>query len=358
MLPVELLPVGHDWDDTTTPVRPATAGALHPAWHIAADDAQNRALLKKVPSVQGRNRVGRAKPGAEVLADAGDGAGSNPPLIVAQPFGRGRTMVVATGITRRYANEFTQSWGEGDARYYKKFWRNVVYWLTENSSIGRRRLLVETDKRLYRPGEPIVLRARTFDENAAQTLAYRVAVSVEPRSAGDVTSDFSPLRRPTGLADEASPPERGGGPLLPWGEEFELATVPAEKAYAATLPIALAKTLPPGVQMAQGLRIELTAYENNTQVDSTALEVQVLDDPSEQQNPLPDHALLARVAKASGGTVLRSSADLASTIGSLPRVVGPPEVRRMPAWSAWWLLLLILALLTAEWIWRRRLGLA
>ena len=49
--------------------------------------------------------------------------------------------------------------------------------------------------------------------------------------------------------------------------------------------------------LTQGLRIELTAYENNTQVDSTSLEVQILDDPSEQQNPLPDHDLLRRIAE-------------------------------------------------------------
>ena len=137
------------------------------------------------------------------------------PAIVVQPYGRGRTMAMTTAITRRWAGEFTQSWGGADARYYKKFWRNVVYWLTENSSIGRRRLLAETDKRLYRPGEPIVLHARTFDENAAPTLDYRVAVTVEPKSATDVTSDNSPLRRPAGgprarrSAGAAPPLERG-----------------------------------------------------------------------------------------------------------------------------------------------------
>ena len=144
--------------------------------------------------------------------------GAMMPAIVAQTYGRGRTMAMTTPITRRWAGEFVQSWGGGDARYYKKFWRNVIYWLTENSSIGRRRLLADTDKRLYRPGEPIVLHARTFDENAAPTLDYRVAVTVEPKSATDVTSDNSPLRRPS-----VEPRPAGAQtPLLPWSEEFEL----------------------------------------------------------------------------------------------------------------------------------------
>jgi hypothetical protein len=181
------------------------------------------------------------------------------------------------------------------------------------------------------------------------TLDYRVAVSVEPRSASDVTSDDSPLRRPSAGAK---------GPLLPWGEEFELTRVPAEKSYTAALPVTEAKSLPSGVSLTRGLRIELTAYENNTQVDSTALDVQLLDDPAEQQNPLPDHDLLRRIAARSGGTVLTGSRALSAMLDRLPKVVGPTEVKKVPAWSRWWLLALLLALLTVEWVWRRRLGLA
>ena len=356
MLPVELLPAGRDWLDDPTTLRPSDAGRLHPIWQITTDEVKNRALLKTLPAFQGHNRLGRLKPGAEVVAT--DGEASASPLIAAQPFGRGRTMAVSPCITRRYAKDFSVRWGEGDARYYKKFWRNVIYWLTENSSIGRRRLLAETDKRLYRPGEPIVVRAQAFDENAAATLGYRVAVSIEPRSASDAASELSPLRRPSGLPGESNEATAAGGPLIPWGDEFELTRSAADTAYGTSLNIADAGSLPAGVDLTQGLRIELTAYEDNTQVDSTAIEVQVLDDPTEQQNPLPDHALLRRVAEQSGGTVLHSADDLSSMLAGLPRIVGPSEIKTAPAWSRWWLLLSLLSLLTAEWIWRRRIGLA
>jgi uncharacterized membrane protein len=356
MLPFEQVPESRDWDESLTPVHPVIDRKIHPIWHIAADDARNRAILKTLPRFLGSNHVGPVKPNAEVLATvASAGAGGEAmPAIAVQPYGRGRVMAMTPAITRRWASGFTQSWGEGDARYYKKFWRNAVYWLTENSSIGRRRLLAETDKRLYRPGEPIVISAQTFDENAALTLDYRVAVSVEPKSANNITSDDSPLRRPAEglLVAEAK------GPLLPWGAEFELARRKAEKSYTATLPIADAKALPAGVMLTQGLRIELTAYEGNTQVDSTALEVQVLDDPSEQQNPLPDHDLLRRIAAKSGGKVLHGPKDLATMVEALPRVVGPPEIKKAPIWSHWWLLTLLLGLLTIDWVYRRRLGLA
>jgi hypothetical protein len=263
---------------------------------------------------------------------------------------------VSPAITRRWAGEFVQSWGGPDARYYKKFWRNVVYWLSENSSTGRRRLLAETDKRLYRPGEPIALRARAFDEDASTTLDYRVAVTVEPKSSSESVPESSPLRRPSAAA--GAEPGSARAPFLPWSEEFELSREAPTKSYVATLPIADAKSIPAGATLTQGLRFELTAYENNTQVDSSSLEVQVLDDPTEQQNPRPDHDLLRRLAEQSGGRVLGGSKDLSAMIERLPRVVGPPEVKATPAWSRWPLISALIALLAVEWSWRRYLGLA
>jgi uncharacterized membrane protein len=357
MLPVDLRPGGNDWDERPVSIEPLIARSIHPIWHIAADDSENRTLLRTLPAFLGRNRTGQVKPGAELLAViTGDGEA---PAVAAQPYGRGRTLVMTTAISRRWASGFLQTWGGRDARYYKKYWRNVAYWLTENSSIGRRRLLAETDKRLYSPGEPVVLRARTFDENAAATLDYRVTATVEPVSAGDVTSDDSPLRRPAGQGPQpGSTPEVARGPLLPWGEEFALSRVPAENAYTSTLPIAEARSLPAASPLTRGLRIELTAYEGSTQVDSTALDLQILEDPSEQQNPLPDHELLQKIASWSGGKVLSGPSDLAAALARIPVVAGPPEIRRMPAWSRWWLLLLLITLLSVEWVQRRWLGLA
>jgi len=356
MLPVELPSAGPDWTDPLTTLQPVASGAIHPIWHVTPDDVRNRALLKTIPPFAGSNAAGAAKPNADVIAwsDARPGDQARAVGVAVQPFGRGRTMAMTTAISRRWAPDFAKTWGEGDARYYKKFWRNVAYWLTENSSIGRRRLLAETDKRLYRPGEPIALKAGAFDENASPTTDYRVVVSVEPKSAGDGASDNSPLLRPEGVPRPAD----AKGPLVAWGEEFELARVPAEKGYAVALPIADSRSLPAGNAPSQGLRIELTAYEGNTQVDSTALDVQVLDDPSEQQNPMPDHDLLRRVAEDSGGKVLRNAGDLSAMLTRLPISMGAPEIKKVPAWSRWWLLAALLGLITAEWVWRRRLGLA
>ena len=55
-------------------------------------------------------------------------------------------MAMAMPITPPWANDFLTKWGGGDSKYSGKFWRNAIYWLTESSSIGRRRLVVTADK--------------------------------------------------------------------------------------------------------------------------------------------------------------------------------------------------------------------
>jgi hypothetical protein len=176
---------------------------------------------------------------------------------------------------------------------------------------------------------------------------------VEPHVApGEIEPETSPLRWPEGLKRTSGEM----GPFVVWGEEFEL-TLGGENPplYSARLP--LAETLTGG-SSSQSLRLELTAYEDQTQVDSSSLEIQVLHDPFEQQNPFPNHDLLKRVATASGGKLIQSPDELAHVLQDVPVSVGPPIVKRSPLWSGWWMWGLIVGLLTVEWCWRRGLGLA
>jgi hypothetical protein len=176
----------------------------HPIWRIVDDPARNRAILARLPMFGGTNLLYRVKPAATVLgisdrpleqADVtrareagrpipptrpiprrrgGDPAEADRPVIFAcEPYGRGRTFAMATDTTWAWGTEFERNWGEGDNRYFRKFWRNVIAWLSENSAANRR-LRVETDKIFYRPGEPIEVTARAYDEKLTETAAYRV----------------------------------------------------------------------------------------------------------------------------------------------------------------------------------------
>lgn len=183
-------------------------------------------------------------------------------------------MAMATAITEPWARAFLNDWGEGESRYYAKFWRNVVYWLTEDSTIGRRRLIASHDKQYYNPGDTVSLGAIAYDEGANKTQDYRVVAMIEPKSALLDPDDFySPVRWPNGIARE----EGMEGPLVMWGEEFELPRTSAETAgplggtdNGYGIELRLNDILLSGAAN-EGLRIELTAMEDQTQVDSTSL---------------------------------------------------------------------------------------
>jgi uncharacterized membrane protein len=353
ILPVEMAATREDFDPATPIlVQPTPAGTVHPIWHIVSDEKQNREIIRSFPPFSAGNRLVRAKPNlTTVLATAPRGQQEPAPVLTVGRYGKGRSLAIAGGITEPWSGEFTR-WGQNDHRYYAKFWRNAVYWLTESSSIGRRRLIATADKKVYRPGQSISLSALAYDEGANRTRDYRVVAMIEPAaSTADLSSEFSPVRWPDGL-QRTSGEE---GPFLAWGEEFELSKGSGKEGYDIQLPIAEALS---AAAATQALRVELTAYEDLTQVDSTSLNIQVLDDPFELQNPFPNHELLSRIAAVSGGKVLTSAETLADELQKIPVKIGPPEVRKTPLWSRWPLLVLLLGLLAVEWAWRRSVGLA
>jgi hypothetical protein len=275
------------------------------------------------------------------------------PVVVVGQYGKGRTMVMATPITGDGAQKFRE-WGTSSGQYYAKFWRNSIYWLTENSLIGRRRLVASADKRYYRPGEAITLSASAYDEGANPTTGYRLVGIVEPQSFDNIESDYSLVRWP----NHVQRPSGEDGPFVAWGEEFELPLNErgqGREGYALELPIAEAFS---SASANQSIRIELTAYEDYTQVDSTSVAVQILHDPFEQQNPFPNHELLAQLAAQSGGQVLSDAESIAHMLAKLPVKKGPAESHKTPLWSTWWLLVGLLGVLSAEWCWRRWIGLA
>ncbi len=352
ILPVEMLAGRDDLDSGELTVLPFLTAPVHPVWHITANEKQNLEIVRKFPILNAANRFPRAKPNlATVLATAPRPPGDPLPMVTVGRYGKGRSLAFAGCLTEPSSGEFTR-WGENDHRYYAKFWRNAVYWLTESSSIGRRRLIAAADKKFYRPGESISLAALAYDEGANRTRDYRIVAMIEPAaSSADLGSEYSPVRWPDGL-QRTSGEE---GPFIAWGEEFELTKRVGQEGYDMQLLIDEALS---AASATQALRVELTAYEDQTQVDSTSLNLQVLGDPFELQNPFPNHELLSRIAAVSGGRVITSAESLARELTELPIKVGPPDIRRTPLWSRWWLLAILAGLLAAEWIWRRSVGLA
>lgn len=353
MLPIEMGDSSSEWSPTGgIKVLPATAYANHPIWHIVENENANREILRTLPDFTGIHKEHHVKSEANalVLATADDGGAKRPVLTVGS-YGKGRTIAMSVPGTPPWANEFVNNWGEKDHRYYAKFWRNVVYWLTEDSSIGRRRLVAKADQPFYRPTEKVTLAAGAYDESANRTAGYRLVAMVEPQgNLNDADATWSPIRWPENIQRTSGET----GPYIAWGEEFELPRVKGQMDYNLQLVLGPA---PAAASATQSIRLELTAYEDTTQVDSTSLDLRIVHDPYEQQNPFPEHEQLIKVANTSGGSVLKDSKSIRDMLEKLPVPPQTSIVRKSPWWSQWWILSTIMGLMTVEWFWRRRLGL-
>jgi uncharacterized membrane protein len=387
ILPVKFKPQ-FDWQNAfQVEVNLDIESTIHPTLKIASDDQLNRDLLGKFPGFTGANVGLLPKPDmAKVLAVAsaeGNVAPGQRPsslftsqgirevfsstkrdpaveipnefaAVTVGQYGKGRSMAMSLPITGPAAERFLK-WGTktNENRYYAQFWRNTIYWLTERSSVGRRRLVAKCDKRHYGPGETITLDANAFMETSKRTTSYRIVGMIEPQSFDQIDSDYSVVRWPNNVPR----PDASESAFVIWGEEFELPVkkIAGTDQYQIELPIA--ETLPSG-SANQSMRIELTAYEGGSQVDSTSVPIQILHDPFEQQNPFPNHELLTTLAEGADGSILESDEDLAKLMKELPISRGPSEFSSAPIWSQWWAMTILLGLATSEWCYRRWIGLA
>jgi uncharacterized membrane protein len=310
----------------------------HPIWKIVDDPVKNKQVLARMPIFTGTNLVERLKPGAMALgySDRRLPRVGVQPVFACESYGKGRTFAMTTDTTQDWGTYFERDWGErGDNRYFRKFWRNVVLWLAENSAGANRRLRVETDKVLYRPGEPIQVSARTYDEKLEQTKRYRVAARL----------------RPAGVAAPAAPLQ-----------EATLTPRPGEAVYQGDLktPSLNQLPLPPNAGPAPPrlATLDVTAHDGDKVAAQATLDVQVLDDPVEYQDPRPDPARLEQLAHDSAGTVIKNAEQLAGILNACKAAPGEVVVHKTPLWDHAGLWLVLLTLLTADWMLRRWWGLA
>ena len=330
----------------------------HPIWRMADDPVRNREILARMPPFYGTNLTDRLKPAATLLglsdhpltgmAYLPQGAvqtrtkrqapaATGTPIFSAQTYGRGRSFAMSTDSTVSWGSDFERNWGEGDNRYFRKFWRNVVTWLAENSTGSSRKLELSTDKIIYRPGQPILVTARAFDQAFEPTDRYRlVARLVRPAPRTPNTPNSPPL-----VADST----------LAYRVESRDFAIPLPVPSAASIRGATGSSL-------QGATVEVEAFDGDQTVSKASLDVQILDDSEEFRDPRPDPARLSGLAHQSGGKILAGPDDLAELLQAHSEPADRVVTTRSPLWDTPVLMGLIFTLLAAEWTIRRWMGLA
>lgn len=325
--------LGRGWLYQNFHVRVPDEALSHPIWRIAEDPEQNRQIIARMPLFYGTNYIERLKPAATALAYSAEplqNIGGSMPIFAAQQYGRGRTFAFSPDTTADWGRDFESKWGEGDNRYFRRFWRNLVRWLGENSVNGNRRLQVETDRVIYRAGQPIVVTARAWNEKEEETVEYtlRAEVKLPPSAAA------TPAAAPVPLLSAST----GKGYLAELDSRVLADAVDPAAADSAAL---MART------------IDVIATHQGKEVGRASAKVQIVPDLHELTHPQSRPETLTQLARLTGGKVLTSPAELAEMLARLPEREGDSLISRQPLWNESWLLILILGLLSLEWTLRR-----
>lgn len=334
LIPIDMAggTIGQGWIYHQFSVTVPDEALVHPIWRILEDPQQNKAALAKMPVFHGTNYMHRLKPAATVLANSREpipNAGIMP-IFAAQTYGRGRTFAFAPDTTADWGRDFERLWGEnGDNRYFRRFWRNTVRWLAENSAAGNKRLRVNTDRVIYRAGQPVVMDVTAFDEKLQPTTAYELTAQFV--SAGDLQPQPGTVVTPEPVGNA--------------------------KQYRGQLPLhLLTQSSGDSAAIQQAQSIAVVATHQGQEVARAYVQVQILPDLHELLQPQVRPQTLQQLAAATDGQVLQNAGDLLQVLDKLPAKQGDPLISRQPRWDSPLLWLLIIGLLAIEWSLRRRAG--
>lgn len=305
LLPIELRtakPESNAADDSAPgfAVQPTALGLENPAVQLADTPTENAKTWSSLAPLYWAYSPAVAKPAAQVLAE---GAG---PLIVFQYFGAGRVEFLAIDSTWRWRASAGNS-------HFARFWLQTIRYLARGKLNQGRAVQLTTDRREYRRGEAIQLRARFFDPRTAPVGDEAVAI-VE--STGQDRRRIV-LRR----------------------------TSTSNGLFEATLP-----------NVGVGKYDVLLAEAQVSGVPPTA-HFSVVTPPGELARQEMDAAALQSAAVATHGKFYRLT-DANQLLRDLPpgRPVPIENLPPITIWNRWWLLAGLLSCLTMEWFLRKRKG--
>ncbi len=312
------------------------AGQNHAVMLQSGSLSENEEVWRALPPFDWRLPV-TAKPGAEVLAVAAPEGGeqervltdvrqavehledvmqhrSRHALIVAQRVGRGKVLGLASDRSWRLR------YRTGDVRHHR-FWGQILRWgLGERLRAGQERFRVGTDRLVYGPEEPITVMARVLDESFAGVADAALEAVLRTAEGREITrTRLTPRAESHGFYEASLPPQGRAG----------------------------------------ACRVEVVRLDSAAREQAeTSLLVTASRRPIEMGQVRPVRETLESLAKGTGGKVVGPEAlpSLLELFGEGRRTV--QERREYALWNNPFVLLALAALLTAEWLLRKKGGLA
>ncbi len=286
----------------------------HPLMRFHPEQNRSLDVWKTLPGILWSFPIKDAVPAASVMLSHSDPAlmqVSGPrPLLVAGQYGAGRTVFVAFDGTWRWRQ------AGRNAEYFNRFWVQTARYLIESRTMaGKRRGTIETDRTRYEVGDRISVIARLNDAVFKPLELPEIAGRLESPGATPVPVQLRAVANQPGRYEAAVTAQQTGRHTL--RVDFNETSGSAAPHVETTFSIS-----PPSI---------------------------------ETERIWQDQALLTELATASGGRYF-SIDQVAELPGLIPArqqsivIQGKP----VPLWDTSRMLLLVVALLAAEWALRKR----
>ncbi len=284
-----------------------SAGKTSTMLRLADKEDESAAFWKQLPAIYWAARVSRAKPGAEVLLVDPDPVKASRfgpmPVVALQQYGLGQAMFVGTDNTWRWRKN------AGDA-HYTTFWGQIAQRLALPHLIGgSRKTQITTDRQNFVTGDRVNIYARLY------------------------RAGFEPVTEPAVKGSFSLRTAEGGAAI-----EVQLRPVPEQ----------------PGMYRGEFIAPAPGNYKFSTEQDpDTQLDFNVTAPQFELGETAMNETLLREMAALSGGEFFREE-DLHKLPDAIKakaeRVRSPLEVE---LWASPLYFLLMLALVTSEWVLRK-----
>jgi uncharacterized membrane protein len=314
LLPVELGQGTHgiaQFQDLEYKVRLTSYGLQHPISRLTLSESDNKKRWDSAPSLVGFNPTAGTKPGATVLAQGStpDSRGQSPVILAFQRFGRGKSVAFTTATSWRW-----RMGQEHADNFHELFWKQMLRWLVSEVPDG---VSAAGEKTSYSPDDTVAIHAEVND------------------------SSFLPVNNALMTAQVKSPSGQLSTLQFAWDVE-------KDGSYSATYQPA-----------EEGIyEISCEALQGGKSLGTGKSNFRVAPSNEEFHNAAMNSDLLKRLSAETGGRYyspedVRSLPEDISYIGN-----GASLLEEKDLWDMPFLFLLLVGLLSTEWIFRKRKGLA